>query len=300
MRFFYQYPETLGGDADMLDAGPVAELAEAAERAGWHGFAFTEHPAPSARWLAAGGHQTLDPFVALGHVAAVTRALRLLTYLAVVPYRNPLLLAKAAATLDRLSDGRLVLGIGSGYLKAEFQALGVDFDERNTLVDETLDVLGGLWSGTPFSYRGRHFDARDVVSAPRPRQDPIPIWIGGNSARTRRRVARRADGWLPLTSHADLSATTRTPHIGSVEELAVMIRDLRDEAGDRGEQLDVAIAYTDPTIAAPGREVERHREALGRYAEIGVTCVIVPAPATGRGRTRDLIDEFASLYITPS
>ena len=89
----------------------------------------------------AGGHQTLDPFVALAFAAAVTKRLRLLTYLAVVPYRNPFLLAKAAATLDRLSGGRFILGVGSGYLKTEFFALGVDFDERNALFDEALDVL---------------------------------------------------------------------------------------------------------------------------------------------------------------
>jgi alkanesulfonate monooxygenase SsuD/methylene tetrahydromethanopterin reductase-like flavin-dependent oxidoreductase (luciferase family) len=89
----YQYPETNGPDGDMLSAGPVTELASAAETAGWEGFAFTEHPAPGARWLSAGGHQTLDPFVALANAAAVTERLVLLTNLAVVPYRNPLLLA---------------------------------------------------------------------------------------------------------------------------------------------------------------------------------------------------------------
>src|SRR5206468_1337105 len=116
-------------DGDLLDAGPVSELAIAAERAGFHGFACTEHPAPTARWLRAGGHQTLDPFVALGHVAAVTTELRLLTHLAVLPYRNPLVLGKAAATVDRLSNGRFILGVGVGYLKAEFHAVGTDFEE---------------------------------------------------------------------------------------------------------------------------------------------------------------------------
>ena len=80
------------------------------------------------------------------------------------PYRNPFLLAKAAATLDRLSGGRFILGVGTGYHKAEFFALGVDFDERNDLFDEMLDVLPLAWTGEPFSYHGRHFDARDVIS----------------------------------------------------------------------------------------------------------------------------------------
>src|SRR5690348_16193041 len=109
MRFMYQHPEFIGPDGDLTDVGPAAELARTAEAAGWEGFAFTEHPIPGSKWLSAGGHQTLDPFVALGYVAAVTERLRLLTYLAVIPYRNPLLLAKTAATLDKLSGGRFIL-----------------------------------------------------------------------------------------------------------------------------------------------------------------------------------------------
>ena len=96
MGFIYQYPEMYGSQGDMLDAGPVADLAVKAEACGWSGFAFTEHPVPGAKWLESGGHQSLDPFVALGHVAAVTTRLRLLTFLTVLPYRNPNLVAKAA------------------------------------------------------------------------------------------------------------------------------------------------------------------------------------------------------------
>jgi alkanesulfonate monooxygenase SsuD/methylene tetrahydromethanopterin reductase-like flavin-dependent oxidoreductase (luciferase family) len=135
MRFIFQYPDLHGSHGDLFDAGPITELAAAAEANGWDGFSFTEHPAPTKRWLDAGGHQSLDPFAALSAVAAVTERLTLLTYLAVVPYRNPALLAKTAATVDRLSNGRFVLGVGTGYLKGEFFALGVDFEERNTLFD---------------------------------------------------------------------------------------------------------------------------------------------------------------------
>ena len=91
VRWMFQYPDTHGVDGDMLDAGPLGEVAVAVEAAGWDGLALTEHPAPGVNWLSAGGHQTLDPFVALGYAAAVTRRIRLLTYLAVLPYRNPLL-----------------------------------------------------------------------------------------------------------------------------------------------------------------------------------------------------------------
>ncbi len=299
LQFVYQYPETLGSDGDLLDAGSVGELATAAEAAGWHGFSFTEHPVPGAKWLSAGGHQSLDPFVALGHVAAVTERLRLLTYLAVVPYRNPSLLAKAAATVDKLSGGRFVLGIGTGYLKGEFRALGVDFDERNELFDEALDVLPLHWSGEPFSYQGRHFEAREVIAMPRPVQDPIPIWIGGNSALTRRRVAARAQGWMPLTSHVDISATTRTPHLGSIDELAQQISEMREAAGERGDSLDVAFGYTDPTIAAVNTDVERHREVFARLAEIGVSWIVINAPTGTPPATFEFVEGFAEHYLAP-
>ena len=187
LQFVFHYPETNGSDGDLLDSGALDEVARAAETAGFDALALTEHPIPGARWLHAGGHQSLDPFVALGvrgrrHVAAATPD----ATSRVAPYRNPFLLAKAAATVDKLSGGRMILGLGAGYQKSEFHALGVPLDERGALFDEVLDCLPLHWKGEPFSYEGRHFDARDVMARPKPVQDPIPIWIGGNSKAARR------------------------------------------------------------------------------------------------------------------
>lgn len=298
MRFMFQYPDVHGVEADMLDSGPVTELAQAAENAGWDGISFTEHPAPGTKWLKSGGHQTLDPFVALGAVAAVTTRLRLLTYLAVVPYRNPMLLAKAAATVDKLSGGRFILGAGTGYLKAEFHALGVGFDDRNELFDEALDVLPLHWSGESFSYAGKHFNARDIVARPRPVQQPIPIWIGGNAKITLQRIATRAQGWMPLTGTAEMAATTRSPHLESIESISSRLAILRDLAGDRFDALDIAIAYNDPTIHQPAVDVERHRDALAAYHELGATWIIVPGPTGEHPIARDFIEAFAQDYIT--
>src|SRR5262245_32167890 len=164
MRFILNYPETNGTDRDMLDAGPLDEVAAAAEKAGFDAIALTEHPIPGASWLRAGGHQSLDPFVALGFAAAATTRLRLMTNLSVAPYRNPFLLAKAAATVDRLSGGRLILGLGAGYQKSEFFALGVDASERAALFEEALDVLPLHWRGEPFTHQGLHFNARNVIA----------------------------------------------------------------------------------------------------------------------------------------
>jgi len=294
MRFIFQYPDRHGAEGDLLDAGPVTELAEAAERAGWDGFAFTEHPAPTARWLDAGGHQTLDPFVALGAVAAATSRLRLLTYLAVLPYRNPLMLAKAAATVDKLSGGRFVLGAGAGYLKAEFFAVGADFDDRNARFDEALDVLELHWRGEPFNYRGRDFEARDVVALPRPAQQPIPIWIGGNARLTLQRVADRAQGWMPLLGPPSLASTTRTAHLGSLDDLACSVGRLRELAGDRFDALDIAVAVP---AGDPARDSERQRDQLGRLAELGTTWAIVGGPARPYPAALELIDAYAATHL---
>ncbi len=297
MQFIYGYPELRGSDGSRLDPGPVAALAAAAEAAGFDGFAVTEHPAPSAKWLASGGHATLDPFVALGNAAAVTTRLRLLTYLTVLPYRNPMLVAKAAATVDIVSEGRLILGVGTGYLKGEFRALGVDFDERNELFDEALDVLPMHWSGEPFSYQGRHFEARDVVARPAPPRASIPIWIGGNSALTRRRVAERGHGWMPMIGPAELFATTRTPSVAGGAELAPMIDDVRASAAGRGVEIDVAVAYNDFDGADPVADLERHREAFAQLAAAGVTWIVIPGTTTSRASSLDFLAAFGTTYL---
>jgi probable F420-dependent oxidoreductase len=294
MRFIFTYPDCHGADGHLLDAGPVPALAAAAEAAGWHGMAFTEHPAPTARWLAAGGHQTLDPFVALGAAAAVTDELRLLTYLAVLPYRNPLLVAKAAATVDQLSGGRFVLGAGAGYLKSEFLAVGADFDRRNALLDEALDVMARSWNGQPFDHAGLGFDARDVQVLPAPPQQPIPVWLGGNARRTLERVATKAQGWLPLLGSPSLARTTRTAHVGSLDDLADRVALLRDLAGDRFGSLDIAVpmAGGDPT-----RDAEGQRDTLGRMAELGATWVIVVTAARPQPAAAEFIEAFAATHI---
>ena len=298
MQYLIQHPEPIGVERDLLDAGDPVVVARAVEAAGWDGIAYTEHPAPGYRWLAeGGGHQTLDPFVALGAVAAVTERLRLLTYLAVAPYRNPLMLAKSAASVDLISGGRFILGMGTGYLKGEFFALGADFDERNELFDEALEVMPLHWSGEPFSYEGKHFSARDIVARPSPRAGTIPIWIGGNAKITRRRVATKAQGWMPMIGPAEMAQTTRTPHLAGLDDVAAKIAEVKDMAGDRADQLDFALLYGDASIMTPERDIERHRDTLGRMAEIGVTWATFAFDFSTQDETLAFVDGFASEYL---
>jgi probable F420-dependent oxidoreductase len=293
----FQYPEISGRDVDMLEIGGVASLAQLAERYGWSGIAFTEHPTPSVSWIDAGGHQSIDPFAALAHAAAVTTKLQLLTYLAVLPYRNPGILAKSAATVDRLSDGRFILGAGTGYLKSEYRAAGVDFEERNQLFDEALDVLPLHWSGNPYDYQGMHFSCRGTIGLPRPIRQPIPIWIGGNSRLTLRRVAQRGQGWMPLTGPADMFATVRTPGLVTTDAIAAPLAELRELAGDRFDNLDIIVAYRDESIYDEPIDIERHREAFGHIAELGATWILIPGPTKVAPAAAEFI-EAVSLAFT--
>jgi probable F420-dependent oxidoreductase len=299
LRFIFQFPETAGTETDMLDVGPLRDVAVAAERAGFYGIALTEHPVPGARWLDNGGHQSLDPLVALGYVAGATSTLRLLTNLVVAPYRNPFLLAKAAATVDKLSGGRLILGLGAGYQKSEFYALGIDFEERNALFDEVLDALPLHWSGEPFSFEGRHFTARDVIARPRPVQNPIPIWIGGNSKLSRRRVVSKAQGWMPMMGGAQLVKTARTVAIESLEQLGEMIAEVRDAAAEAGrtDSLDFLSPSQNWSVTTPAAEADRRREAFAEIEKLGVTHLIVSTPSRTTSETMDFVEAFGTAFL---
>jgi alkanesulfonate monooxygenase SsuD/methylene tetrahydromethanopterin reductase-like flavin-dependent oxidoreductase (luciferase family) len=164
MRFSFSYPLVAHPQNPVFLTGPgMARLCRAAESAGFDAVGFTDHPAPTDRWLNAGGHDALDPFVAFAYCAAATERLLLIPNILVLPYRNPFLVAKAVATLDSLSGGRFVLAVATGYLRGEYKALGVDFDERNDLFDEAIEVIRGVWSTDNFTFVGRHRSLIDVA-----------------------------------------------------------------------------------------------------------------------------------------
>ena len=174
----------------------VLECARAAETAGFTAGSLTDHPIPSYRWLDHGGHYAQDPFVLLSMVAAVTTRLKLLTNIVVLPYRNPFVTARAVSTLDAFGGGRFMFGIGAGYLKPEFKALGVDFDNRNDLMDEYIRAMKLAWTGEDFSFEGTGYLAVGNRMLPTPLQKPHPpLLIGGNSKRALRRAAEFGDAW---------------------------------------------------------------------------------------------------------
>ncbi len=252
----------------------LRDLAQAVEAAGFDAIYVTEHPMPADGWLADGGHDALDPFVALATMAAATTSLRLLTNLTVLPYRNPFMLAKAAATLDRVSGGRLILGAGVGYLTPEFAALGVDFDQRNQLVDETLTVLREAWTGRSVTASGTNWQATGNTSWPPPVQEPVPVWLGGNAGITLRRVARHAQGWLPLPNPRALGARRRSRSLDGLDDLARYLDELRAECEviGRTEPVDVGFMVFDGgPLSSPTFDPDAHLAGLMANADLGVT-----------------------------
>jgi probable F420-dependent oxidoreductase len=275
-------PVGSGGPADPSDLSKIADLAREAESLGFAALAFTEHPAPSSKWLNHGGHETLDPIVALAYCAASTTRIRLMPYLCVLPYRNPLLSAKSLATLDIVSGGRLTIVTGAGYLRSEFRALGVDFAERNELLDEALEVLSKLWAAPAFDYEGRHFQAVAQVSRPLPVQQPHPpIWIGGNSRRARERAARFGSGWSPMQLDEGIAATARTAHLATVEQLADAIAELHALLRSEGRTADgfsiqLEARATNFTGSPVTPQARRHQ--VSELASIGVSSCVVHVP----------------------
>jgi probable F420-dependent oxidoreductase len=287
---------------DLVTGAGVSRVAAEAEAAGFGGFGFTDHPAPTQRWLDAGGHDALDPLVALGFAAAHTTELRLIPNVVVLAYRNPFIVAKAAATLDVLSGGRFTLAVGAGYLKGEFAALGVDHAERNDLLDEALDVVVAAWTTDEVTVEGRHFSARGVTAHPHPVSVPHPpIWIGGNGARARQRVARRGQGWCPFPAPALLARTARTVPLDTVEALASAIDDLRRRVEEAGrDPATIDICFSNPAggnPASPDFDADAHLEGLATLSDLGVTWVQVGLPGDSPARAVETIQRYGEEVI---
>jgi probable F420-dependent oxidoreductase len=205
-----------------VNSGPFAQpdllahLAKTAEERGFESLWTVEHvviphdyktPYPYARSGKIPGGEDVaipDPLLPLAYAAAVTSRIRLATGILILPQRHPLYVAKEVATLDVLSRGRVILGIGSGWLKEEFDALGLDFHQRGARTDEAVAAIRALWREDTASFRGKHFDFHDLKSFPKPVQSGgVPIHVGGHSPAAARRAGRMGDGFFPALGEAD-------------------------------------------------------------------------------------------------
>jgi probable F420-dependent oxidoreductase len=209
--------------------------------------------------------ELLDPWVALSAAAARTRRIRLATGIYLLALRHPLLTAKAAATLHELSQGRLLLGVGAGWLQEEFDALGVLFADRFGRCEEAIEVLRRAWRGEPFEHRGAHISFGLVQSHPRP--VAVPLVLGGNSDAALRRAAQHADAWF----------SSGTPSLEDAKTLSDRVRALRTDLGRRGPfRCYVRIAEPDRAL------VDRYRHAGLRDVVVWADQVWPPGDLSGK------------------
>ena len=220
----------------------------------------------------------LDPLALLAWLAHATRTIKLGTSVLVVPYRNPLVTAKILATIDRLANGRLILGMGVGWLREEFEAVAAPpFEERGEVTDEYIALMRTTWTTDPVSFEGRYYRVKDVHALPKPAQTRIPIWIGGHTDAAVHRAATIGDGWHPLA--------LRPPGLLLPDEFATKVATFRGAAKRAGRDPDaltlslrVGMDVRSPRQKAPGGDRALFQgtaaEVLGdirRYADLGVS-----------------------------
>jgi probable F420-dependent oxidoreductase len=249
-----------------------------------------------------GQGDALEQLSLMAFVAGKTRSLRLISSVMILPYRNPVVTAKMLATIDVLSRGRVTVGVGVGWLREEFEALGApDFDRRGAVSDEYLRIFKALWTQDPASYHGEFYRFDSVRCLPHPVQKPHPpIWVGGHSKAALRRVARLGDGWHPVG--ANPAVPLRPP------ELRALLDDLRrlTEAEGR-DPSKLTISYKAP-IYDSGRGVDGGAERrpfsgsqqaiaddIGTFAGLGVSELIFDFRSDSLADSLDRMARFAPL-----
>ncbi len=214
------------------DDATVADLVTVAQRAEATGHSFVgvcDHVAIPDNDYAA--HMTTtwyDPVATLGYLAAATADIGLLSVVWIAAYRHPLQTAKSFGTLDRLSGGRVILGVGAGHVEAEFAALGLDFGDRGARLDETLAAVRGAYADTYVSFDGDRFSYADVGVAPQPAAGELPVWVGGSGRAAWRRTGRLGDGYIPMGNPVE-----------QYPEILETIRTAADAAGRSDASFDV-------------------------------------------------------------
>lgn len=267
MKFGIMFANTGHGSS----AEGAKSVAQAAEAGGFHSIWTVEHVVvpsgyeskypydPSGKM--AGGAEEFDlpdPLIWLSWVAAHTSTVKLATGILIVPQRNPVITAKEVATLDHLSGGRMMLGVGAGWLAEEFAALNESFDDRGKRLDEYVAVMRALWEGGKTTFEGDYFQFTDCISRPRPVNGTVPVIVGGHTKAAARRAGRIGDGFFPGSA--------------GVDDIAELLTIVRQTAEDHDRDPD-AIELIAGAFAPPGPALD---ERIGRLTELGITLGIVP------------------------
>jgi probable F420-dependent oxidoreductase len=218
-----------------------------------------------------------DPLLPLAYAAAITKNLRLATGVMILPQRHPAYVAKQMATLDLLSGGRAILGIGSGWLKEEFDVLGIPFQERGKRTDETIRAIRSLWQEKAEPFEGRFFKWNAVESHPKPVQRAgVPIVVGGHSEAAAKRAGRLGDGFFP--GRSDLA---------TLDQLLATMRAEASRVGRDAAKIEITAGTTDSSV-----------DGYRRLADLGVSRAIIPPPAFDPDGVRKGLHEFAERVMS--
>lgn len=274
---------------ERVDPAALVAVARTADELGYAWLPCSDHVVIPERAVPSMGATWYEPATTLAFVAGSTERIRLLTHVLVLPYHNALDVAKRYATLDRLSGGRVILGVGVGHLRGEFRALGAPYEQRGAVADESIRALRALLSDDPATFRGARYQFWDVRLAPRPAQAHVPIWVGGNSRRAARRAVELGDGWIPFALTFD--------------ELRERIEELRALGAFERETPFEIVAPANEAELTP-RPIEGPRapfhgarqqviDDIASYAAIGVTGMTVTFRARNLGEHLEKLEAFA-------
>lgn len=217
-----------------------------------------------------------DPFVALSYAAAITKKIRLATGVLILPQRHPAYVAKEVASLDVLSGGRVTLGIGVGWLREEFNALGIGFDDRASRTRESVDAMRSLWSDGPSTFDGKFFSWKNVESSPKPVQGAnVPIVVGGHTELAAKRAARYGNGFFPGR--------------GSANRLNELIGVMRDECAKVGRSAD--------SIELTGGMMRPDADTIARHEEMGFARLVMAPPGYDKDGISRGFDAFAKEFL---
>ena len=300
------------------DSGPLAKpeviapLAAHAEQTGFDILAVSDHVvmptsiASTYPYVAdgewPGGMDCLETLTTLSFVAASTSKIRLLSSVLVLPYRPPVFTAKMLATIDVLSNGRLIAGLGVGWLKEEFEALrSPPFEARGASSDEYIDVFRELWTNPNPAFDGKYCQVRDVVFQPKPVQKPHPpIWIGGESTPALRRVARVGDVWYPISTNPKFPISTPTELKASTAKIRMYA-----ERYERNPE-DISTAYNPSnyqlgeSLKTPNGErmpftgrASQIADDIKAFEEAGVRHLVLGFGAASLNEWLEVLDRFA-------
>lgn len=278
-----------------IEVEDYVAVAQAVEAAGFHAVALSDHifvpetlttpypytpdgvPQfdPNESWP--------DPWVMAGLLAGATTTLRFMTNVYILPLRNPFVTAKSVGTAACLSGNRVLLGVGAGWMREEFEAMDQPFERRGARTEELIEVLRTLWRGGYVSHHGTHYDFEPLMLSPTP-TEPVPVYVGGTSPHALRRAARVGDGWIGMYHTVE-----------ELRDLVGVLRREREAAGRADEPFEICCSPL--VIPRP--------ETVAELEEIGVTTIVSSAwiakgrMRVGRQEAIDLVGEFGERYIAP-